>query len=252
MENLTAYLPQTVNGKNALITGGTTGIGRATAILLAAQGAKVVIFGRHEPELNDALEAIARVSPDNTPYGFTADVATEEGVQQIFEHTDKHLETLDILVNNAAIAFDSIISGNYKEWKYVTDTNLLGYMACVNEAVKRMKPQKSGHIVNIGSISADERDKNSSVYVATKAGIQGFTEALRKEVNELGIKVTLIEPGLVGSDMIEVPAEEQPKEIQALKMLKAEDIAMSVLYCLSQPKRSDVIYLQIRPHLQIL
>ncbi|WP_353186244.1 SDR family oxidoreductase [Parapedobacter lycopersici] len=252
MENLTAYLPEHVNGKNALITGGTTGIGRATAILLAAQGAKVVIFGRHEPELNDALEAITRVSPDNTPYGFTADVATEEGVQQIFEHTDKHLETLDILVNNAAIAFDSIISGSYKEWKYVTDTNLLGYMACVNEAVKRMKPQKSGHIVNIGSISADERDKDSSVYVATKAGIQGFTEALRKEVNELGIKVTLIEPGLVGSDMIEVPAEEQPKEIQALKMLKAEDIAMSVLYCLSQPKRSDVIYLQIRPHLQIL
>lgn len=252
MENLKEYLPQNVKGKNVLITGGTTGIGRAIAILLAAQGAKVVIFGRHEPELNDAMEAIASVRPENTPYGFTADVATEEGVQQIFEQTDKKLGTLDILINNAAIAFDSITNGSYKDWKYVTDINLLGYMACVNEAVKRMEPNKSGHIVNIGSISADERGKDSSVYVATKAGIQGFTEALRKEVNELGIKVTLIEPGLVGSDMVEVPAEEQPKEIQALKMLKAEDIAMSVLFCLSQPKRSDVIYLQIRPHLQIL
>jgi NADP-dependent 3-hydroxy acid dehydrogenase YdfG len=252
MENLKEYLPENVKGKNVLITGGTTGIGRATAILLAAQGAKVVIFGRNEPELQDALHAVKSVSPEQEPFGFTADVATEEGIRAIFKHTDQHLETLDILINNAAIAFEGITRGSYKDWKYVTDINLLGYMACVNEAVKRMEPNKTGHIVNIGSISADERGKDSSVYVATKAGIQGFSEALRKEVNELGIKVTLIEPGLVGSDMIEVPAEEQPSEINALKMLKAEDIAMSVLYCLSQPKRSDVIYLQIRPHLQIL
>lgn len=252
MENLKEYLPESVNGKNVLITGGTTGIGRAISLLLAAQGAKVVIFGRHEPELNDAIEAIKRIDPEHAPFGFTADIATEEGVAQVFEKTDVNLEKLDILINNAAVAFEGISTGTYKDWKYVTDVNLLGYMACVNEAVKRMKPNKSGHIVNIGSISADERSKDSSVYVATKAGVQGFSEALRKEVNEQGIKVTLIEPGLVGSDMIEVPASEQPAEIEAQKMLKAEDIAMSVLYCLSQPKRSDVIYLQIRPHLQIL
>jgi len=252
MENLKEYLPESIKGKNVLITGGTTGIGRAIAILLAARGAKVVIFGRNAPELNDALDAINAINPEQVPFGFTADVATEYGVEQIFEHTDKHLKTLDFMINNAAIAFDSITTGSYKDWKYVTDTNLLGYMACVNEAVKRMQPNKSGHIVNIGSISADERGKDSSVYVATKAGIQGFSEALRKEVNELGIKVTLIEPGKVGSDMIEVSPEQQPQEIEALKMLKAEDIAMSVLYCLCQPKRSDVIYLQIRPHLQIM
>jgi NADP-dependent 3-hydroxy acid dehydrogenase YdfG len=252
MENLKEYLPESVNGKNVLITGGTTGIGRAIAIMLAAQGAKMVIFGRHEPELLDALEAIRKVNPRHEPCGFTADAGTEQGIKEIFDQTDAQLDKLDILINNAAIAFDSITTGSYNDWKYVTDINLLGYMACVHEAVKRMRPNKSGHIVNIGSISADERGKDSSVYVATKAGILGFSEALRKEVNELGIKVTLIEPGLVGSDMIEVPAEQQPAEIEALKMLKAEDIAMSVLYCLCQPKRSDVIYLQIRPHLQIL
>jgi NADP-dependent 3-hydroxy acid dehydrogenase YdfG len=251
MENLNEYLPETLKGKNVLITGGTTGIGRAIAILLAAQGAKVVIFGRHEQELQDALEAINKINPVHRPFGFTTDIATEEGVREAFEHTDAQFEQLDILINNAAVAFDSITTGTYKEWKYVTDINLLGYMACVNQAVKRMELNKSGHIVNIGSISADDRGKDSSVYVATKAGIQGFSEALRKEVNELGIKVTLIEPGLVGSDMIEVPAEEQPAKIEAQEMLKAEDIAISVLYCLSQPKRSDVIYLQIRPHLQI-
>ncbi|MEJ2880504.1 SDR family oxidoreductase [Pedobacter sp. GR22-6] len=252
MENLKEYLPETIQGKNVLITGGTTGIGRAIAILLAAQGARVAIFGRHEAELADALEAINALGPAQRPFGFIADVATEEGIRNIFEQTDAYLDRLDILVNNAALAFDSVTSGSYKDWKYVTDTNLLGYMACVHEAVKRMKPNRNGHIINIGSISADERGKDSSVYVATKAGIQGFSEALRKEVNELGIKVSLIEPGLVGSDMIEVSPEDQPAEIEALKMLKAEDIAMSVLYCLCQPKRSDIIYLQIRPHLQIL
>lgn len=251
MENLKEYLPESVKGKNVLVTGGTTGIGRAIAMLLAAQGAKLLIFGRHQAELEDALKAIDQAGVDHEAYGFTADVGTEEGIKRIFQQTDAQLSSLDILINNAALAFDGITTGSYQDWKYVTDINLLGYMACVNEAVKRMKINGGGHIVNIGSISADERGKDSSVYVATKAGIQGFSEALRKEVNELGIKVTLIEPGLVGSDMVEVPAEEQPAKIRAQEMLKAEDIAMSVLYCLSQPKRCDVITLQIRPHLQM-
>jgi NADP-dependent 3-hydroxy acid dehydrogenase YdfG len=252
MENLKAYLPSSVKHKNVLITGGTTGIGRAIAILLAAQGAKVLIFGRHQAELEDALSDINASSGCHQAHGFTADVATEEGINMIFEQTNNHFSSLDILINNAAVAFDSITTGSYPDWKYVTDTNLLGYMACAHEAVKRMSANKTGHIVNIGSISAEERGKDSSVYVATKAGIQGFNESLRKEVNELGIKVTLIEPGLVGSDMVEDPAEKQPAKIEAQEMLKAEDIAMSVLYCLSQPKRCDVIVLQIRPHLQIL
>lgn len=112
-----------------------------------------------------------------------------------------------------------------------------------------MKAAGSGHIVNIGSMSADVRETGSSAYVATKAGIQGFSEALRKEVNAHGIKVTLIEPGAVGSDM-------QPeKETHAAKavsgdMLKAEDIAACVRYCLTQPSRCDVVAVSIRPHHQ--
>jgi NADP-dependent 3-hydroxy acid dehydrogenase YdfG len=90
------------------------------------------------------------------------------------------------------------------------------------------------------------------VYVATKSGIQGFTEALRKEINPLGIKVTLIEPGAVGTDMQspQYPPEEQRKREEDLKMLKAEDIAACVLYTLTQPKRCDVVSVQIRPHMQ--
>jgi NADP-dependent 3-hydroxy acid dehydrogenase YdfG len=252
MDLLKEYLPRSVKGKRILITGGTTGIGRATAILLAAQGARIMIFGRNQEPVDETIAAINALEMETECIGLSADVAEAKNIDRVFEVVDGHFGGLDILINNAALAFDSIIDGNYQDWQYVINTNLLGYMACAHEAVKRMKGSPGSHIVNIGSISADERGKDSSVYVATKAGIQGFNESLRKEVNELGIKVSLIEPGRVGSDMVEEDSAEQRKKIDASEMLKAEDIAMSVLYCLSQPLRCDVISLQIRPHLQIL
>jgi NADP-dependent 3-hydroxy acid dehydrogenase YdfG len=101
-------------------------------------------------------------------------------------------------------------------------------------------------------MSADIKKAGSSVYTATKSGIQGFTESLRKEVNEAGIKVTLIEPGLVGTDMPENSAEEQQQQQEELKMLKAEDIAAAVYYALIQPKRCDVVDIKLRPHLQVI
>lgn len=252
MDSLITYLPTSVKGKRILITGGTTGIGRATAILLASQGARIMTFSRNQQPLDETMEAIRRLDQETECFGMIADVADQKDISRIFEMVDSQFKGLDILINNAALPYESIMEGTYVDWQYIINTNLLGYMACCNEAVKRMKENTSSHIVNIGSISADERGKDSSVYVATKAGIQGFNEALRKEVNELGIKVSLIEPGLVGSDMIEEDSDEQRKKIAALEMLKAEDIAMSVLYCLSQPQRCDVITLQIRPHLQII
>ena len=101
-------------------------------------------------------------------------------------------------------------------------------------------------------MSADVREKGSSVYVATKAGIQGFSETLRKEVNPLGVKVTLIEPGAVGTDMQPSTPDEQREKTKELEMLKAEDIAQCVLYVLTQPKRCDVVEVKIRPHLQLI
>ncbi|HJR78657.1 MAG TPA: SDR family oxidoreductase [Anaerolineales bacterium] len=243
------YQPQHVTDKSILITGGTTGIGRATAILLASQGARVMIFGRHEKELNDALNDIHEAGGE--VLGLTADTADPQDIQRVFKEFDSQMDTLDILINNAALGYNSVMEGTYQDWQYIVNTNLLGYIAMAHEAIERMKARREGHIVNIGSMSADVREKDSSVYVATKAGIQGFSEALRKEVNPLGIKVTLIEPGAVGTDMQSQysPAEQRQREAD-LKMLKAEDIAACVLYTITQPKRCDVVTLQIRPHLQ--
>jgi len=243
------YQLEPVNDKSILITGGTTGIGRAIAILLAAQGARVMIFGRHEQELNDAMDDIRKAGGE--VLGLTADVSDPEDIQRVFEEFDKQMDKLDILINNAALGYGSVMEGAYPEWEYILKTNLLGYMAMAHEAVERMKANGWGHIVNIGSMSADVREKDSSVYVATKAAIQGFSEALRKEVNPLGIKVTLIEPGAVGTDMqSQYSPEEQRERIEQMKMLRAEDIAACVLYTITQPKRCDVVALQIRPHLQ--
>lgn len=248
-QSLFNYQPEPVADKSILITGGTTGIGRSTAILLAAQGARVMIFGRHEKELNDAMTDLREAGGE--VHGLTADVSDPADIKRVFKEFDKQMDRLDILINNAALGYGSVMEGGYPEWEYLLKTNLLGYMAMSHEAVERMKANGWGHIVNIGSMSADVREKDSSVYVATKSGIQGFSEALRKEVNPLGIKVTLIEPGAVGTDMqSEYSPDEQRKQIEKMEMLRAEDIAACVLYTITQPRRCDVVSLQIRPHLQ--
>jgi len=247
-QELFDYEPESVNGKNILITGGTTGIGRSTAILLAAQGAGVMIFGRHEKELDDAMRDIKETT--GNVFGLVADTSNPADIRRVFTEVDQQMGNLDILINNAALGYKSIMDGEYEDWSYIVNTNLLGYMAMAHEAIERMKVNGQGHIVNVGSMSADVREKDSSVYVATKAGIEGFSEALRKEVNPLGIKVTLIEPGAVGTDMQPEPPEEQRQLQEKMEMLKAEDIAACVLYTLTQPKRCDVVVVQIRPHLQ--
>ena len=251
MENLKEYLPQSIAGKSILVTGGTTGIGRATAILLASQGANVLTFGTDQRHLDDAMKDIKNTATGEA-YGFIADVATEEGIEKIFAEVKARFNGLDILVNNAALPYGSVVEGNYKEWKRIIDTNLTGYLACAGEAYKIMKGKGEGHILNIGSMSADVREEGSSVYVAAKAGIQGFSESLRKQVNPEGIKVSLIEPGAVDTDMQAESTEDKKENVEKLEMLTADDIAVAVLYCLSQPKRCDIVDLKIRPHLQLI
>src|SRR3954470_17365930 len=121
-----------IAGKGILITGGTTGIGRATALLLAEQGAKVFIFGRHQDELNDAMNDLRQAGDE--VFGITADVTKREDIELIFNEAEKELKTLDILVNNAALAADAVADTAYEQIEYIVRTNLLGYMACAHEA----------------------------------------------------------------------------------------------------------------------
>lgn len=244
---------RSLQGKTVLITGGTTGIGRATLQLLAAHGAKILFFGTDDQHMKDTMKDITSLGLDNEVMGILADVSSKENVEFIFQHVEGFLGgKLDFLINNAALGAESLLETSYEDIDYVIKVNLLGYLACAKEAAHRMKEAGGGHIVNIGSMSADTREESGTVYVATKSGIQGFSESLRKELNPLGIKVTLIEPGAVGTDMQPSSPEEQREKEEKLEMMKAEDIAASVLYVITQPKRCDVVELKIRPHKQII
>lgn len=244
------YEHRSLTGKTVVVTGGTTGIGRATVRLLAARGARVLIFGRHEEELNEALEDLRGTGGE--VHGLTADQAREEDVRRVFEVADETLGELDILINNAAISPDSLLEIEPDDLRYALDTNLFGPLACAREAARRMQERGEGHIVNIGSMSADLREEAHSVYVATKAALQAFSEALRKTLNPEGIKVTLVEPGKVATDMVGMSKKEKQKKEEELEMLRPEDIAECIYFCLIQPKRCDVVGVQIRPHLQTI
>lgn len=242
----------TINGLNILITGGTTGIGRATAILLAQKGANVLIAGQTEEHLNDTLQDLGQAIPEGKYTGIVVDLASGDDILRMFTEFDNKIGKLDVMINNAALAHQDVNDGDYSDWERVVKTNLLGYIACTRYALDRMAPEKAGHIINVGSMSADVREKGSSIYVATKSGIQGFSEALRKEVNEQGIKVSLIEPGAVGTDMQPVEPDEQREKQEGLEMMMAEDIANAVVFVLEQPLRADIVDIKIKPHLQII
>ena len=235
-------------GKRVLVTGGTTGIGRAVAALLASYGARIFTFGRNRKPLDEALDYIRAAGGEAD--GMVGDLTEPDDVRQIFAKADEVFGGIDVLVNNAALPANGIMQMDDAEWRYAVDANLVGQLACAREAATRMSEAGQGHIVFIGSMSAEVREKGSSVYVATKAGIEGFAAALRKELNEKGIRVSLIEPGSVSSDMASPSADQQREMLKNGLMLRAEDIAVCVHFILTQPLRSDIILMQVRPHRQ--
>ncbi|QRY60703.1 SDR family oxidoreductase [Sphingobacterium siyangense] len=242
----------TIADKTILITGGTTGIGRATAHLLAGLGAKVFITGRHQEQLDETIRDAKAQYPDAMLSGITSDLSSGHGIEEVFTALESEFGDIDVLINNAGLAAESAAEGDYGKWGYILDTNLLAYIACANAAIKRMKAKKNGHIVNVGSMSAEIWEPGSSVYVATKSGIQGFTAALRKELNPDEIKITLIEPGAVNTDMQPGTSRERQEKVDAMEMLDAADIAESILFCLTRSKGCDVVSMQVRPLKQLI
>lgn len=239
------HTPISLRDKNVVVSGGTTGIGRSIAQLLAAEGTNVIFYGTDPQHLEDALKDIK--GPGQI-HGMIADQSKPENVERVFAEVDSRFGgKLDILINNAALPADDTAGSNPEEIVRVINSNLTGYVLCAYHATPRMKKAGAGHIVNIGSMSGWTREAGSGLYVATKAGIQGWSESLRKELGKEGIKVTLIEPGAVGSDMQGAVIKQKVQQLQG-KMIYSDDIAECVYYTLTQPERVDVVMVQIRPH----
>lgn len=236
-------------GKRVLVTGGTTGIGRALVKMLVEQGARVLTFGRNQPELDDSLEN-ARGGPGEA-LGLTADASTKEGVDRVFEEVDRQLGGLDILVCCAALGAQPLHEMDEDDWRYVIETNLIGYMACARRAIKRMETSGGGQLAFVSSISSTIKAPGESVYTATKAGIDAFAETLRKEISaEKNIKISVIQPGSVGTDMQECSDEEKREAIANHEMLYAEELAETIVFALTRSARTDVVTLRVEPRVQ--
>jgi len=242
-----AHTAQTsLKGKKVAITGGTTGIGRATAVLLASEGAKVFICGRNPDYLEDALTRIREVGEGD---GLAIDLAERGASERFFDAANEYLGGIDVSVINAAIPADGLATMDAEEVRYAVATDFTAYIMSAHAANERMV---AGDIILIGSMSAHSLGPDSTVYAGIKAGIAGFAEALRKELGSKGIKVSLIEPGLVGADFHypDIPADKQVELINKEKMLRAEDIAVGIHYLLTQPSRTVVQQLVIVPRVQ--
>lgn len=233
-----------LKGRRALITGGTTGIGRAIAVLLASEGAKVFVCGRDPQHLDDALARIREVGEGD---GMAIDLAEQGAPARFVEAGAEALGGIDILVSNAAGAADALSETDAAELERIIQTNFAAYLTTTHAAVERMN---EGDVVLIGSVSAHILGPSSTIYAATKSGIAGFAEALRKDLGPKGVRVALVEPGLTGSDMVTKSPEEQAEDIRAEKMLRAEDIAVAVHFMLTQPRRSVVQQMTVVPRVK--
>lgn len=231
-------------GKNALVTSGTTGIGRATAVRLAEAGCRVMVFGRSSAALQLALAAMPE---ESGVIGTTADQSVPADVARVFEEFDSRIGRLDILVNSAAIGARSITEAEPEQIEYVLKTNVLGVLLCTQMAATRMLAQGSGHIIQMSSMSTEVYDTGADLYVSTKTAIEGLSISLRRTLSKRGVKLTMISPGSVGTDMTDEDPETEAEMILAGRMLRPEDIADAILYALQQPERSLITQLQIRP-----
>ncbi|MFW6058961.1 MAG: SDR family oxidoreductase [Phycisphaeraceae bacterium] len=240
------YQPQSLADQRIIVTGGTTGIGRTTALLLLSLGARVCIFGRDERHLEDAREQMDEYR--NHLVSLTADQSDEQDIDRVFRTMDDQLGGIDALINNAGLPARSIDQMDPEVYRYIIESNLVGYIACAKRALPRLKQTGQGTIVNIGSMSAKGRAPGEDVYVATKSGLRGFSDSLAKSAAADNIRVTLIEPGSTGSDLDENrPPEQERRMHDAGEMLFSEAIAEATAWCLAQPQHVFVPLLQVQP-----
>ncbi len=240
-----------LEGQVALVVGASSGIGQATAIALAEQGAKVVLAARRIDRLQSLTQRIAQMGRE--ALAVSADITSEPDLDAMFERTSARFGRLDILVNSAGVMLLSpIAEAESSDWRRMVELDLLALMFACKGALPLMKLGGGGHIVNVASLAGRIANPNASAYAAAKFGVVGFSESLRREVYANNIRVTVIEPGIVATELgdhITNPAMKVSlaQRIDALEPLQADDIAAAILYAVTQPVRVNVNEIVIRP-----
>ena len=241
-----------LDGRRVAITGASSGIGAATAELLAAEGAAVAVGARREDRLSELVERIS--SAGGTAHAIAVDVADESSARSFVEGAAEAMGGLDGLVNNAGVMLLGPIDGaDTSQWRQMVEVNQLGLLYCTHAALPILREGGGGDIVNISSVAGRIASAGSGVYNLTKWGVGAFSEALRQETGWAKIRVTIVEPGWVDTELQghnEIPVvvetmEKMRKQIG--KILEAEDIARAILYALSQPEHVSINEILVRP-----
>ena len=233
-----------IEGKKAIVTGGTRGIGHAVVQALAAAGASVVLTGTTAGNANAAAEEF--VQQGMKVFGFPADVSREDDVQKLFDFADKTLGGLDILINNAGLGiFKPAGELSLADWKKVIDVNLTGAFHCSRLAIPRMKASGGGYIVHLSSLAAKNPFASGAAYNASKFGMNGMAEAMMLDHRYDNIRVTSIMPGSVDTDFGGM-AKEKNAAASNWKISPA-DVADMVITVLKMPERTTVSRVEIRP-----
>jgi NADP-dependent 3-hydroxy acid dehydrogenase YdfG len=241
-----------LDGKVALITGASSGIGEATARLMAGEGAKLGLVARRHDRLIQLAEEIEKEGGEALP--IEADVTDHGKVEALVAQTTAQFDGLHILVNNAGLMLLGAVNGaDVSEWRQMLDVNLWALLVCTHAALPLIADSGGGDIVNVSSVSGRRADAGAAVYNMTKFGVHGFSEALRQEALHSGIRVTTVAPGFVETEsqghnrnpVVRRAMERSREEIG--EVLSADDIADAVLYAVSRPAHVCVNEVLVRP-----
>ena len=244
-------MAKTLEGRVALVTGASSGIGEATAASLAAEGARVAVAARRSDRLNALVERLRHAGRE--AIAIQADVAEQASAERMVETTVERFGRLDVLVNNAGLmVLAPFATSNPDDWRRMIDVNVLGMLYCTRAALPHLKRARSGHIVNVSSVAGRLPFATGTVYCATKYAVVGFSDTLRKELLADKIRVTVIEPGAVQTELVQQVTDKSTRETIAkwqasMRQLRSEDIASAILYAVSQPEHVNVFEILVRP-----
>lgn len=223
--------------KTAVVTGGSRGIGRAIAVSLAAEGAKVaVIYAGNAAAAEETLSLIKEQGGEAV--AMQCDVADDAAVSDMINAVKEQFGSVDILVNNAGITRDGLLMRMKEgDWQAVLDTNLTGVFHCTKAVTKLMMKQRSGAIINITSVVGQTGNAGQANYAAAKAGMIGFTKSVAKELASRGIRVNAVAPGCIDTDMTAVLSdavkEDMLKSIPLGRVAQPEEVAKAVVFLAS-------------------
>lgn len=235
---------------SALVTGATSGIGKATALALAKAGYDLHLIGRREERLQEVAEEVGRLG--RVARVCVLDIRDRGAVDDFFQSEGSALSELEVLVNNAGLAkgVEKMQEARQADWDEMLDTNVKGLLAFTRGVLPHLVKKKKGHIVNLGSVAGRWIYPGGAVYCASKFAVRAITEGLRMDLAGTGIRVTNIEPGMVETEFSLVRLGDEKaaaKVYEGMKPLSAEDIADCVLWALQRPAHVNIQELVVFP-----